>query len=665
MALPTEKVTISTFHGGMAPDVGEVVGSLPATAENLLNVEIQKAGSIKRRPRAVTITEFDDPNGDVVAINYTTASGGSYAQFAGGAWFHYPAVHKVTTSDIHGIRVWMLGKAWFVDRLTPIFGDFGLLYHDDGLTFVDSFAMTSAGSGNTLDIHAKGRIINDNNHFIFFNRYLEISAATIPINAFGSAITDHGTQTIQIKNAAGTPVTVAAVNGNHFNVGTFFNNRLWLANHADDINTIYISQVIATWPTDAAKMYAEDPANIVATDGGTITIADAGAIRGLVPYMSGVLVLAARGLWLISGPDSVFSATQFAVTKLSSVGVVGEDAWALVDKNIFWVNTSGVFVLGLGPDGQLTEQSVTSGKLSTRIEKISTFHKATSGLIYDARKRQLFWFVNDDTVYGSDAEAKLLYEQERNPTKQFLHCAHAFILDIDLGAWQQWSLPHDLAKYYGVSDYLFFNGAIKDVEEDVFVNGVQVTENGFDVTSQISSDPTERDYLHLILQRELTGTVSKAEYLLCIFADVSGAKDFGTTDINAEILSHPFTFDNLSNKKKLHFLDTAMTRVESGQINSSTGEDTNPGSLLATFGWDWFTPGASTHPKANFTSQLYHPHRWLQSLNNGGDPKKTVVHEKHKIRGRGTAVQVKLTNPDGKDFHLNGWQITVAGSRRR
>jgi hypothetical protein len=284
-------------------------------------------------------------------------------------------------------------------------------------------------------------------------------------------------------------------------------------------------------------------------------------------------------------------------------------------------------------------------------------------MIYDPNNNRLYWFVNDDAIYGDDAVTQLAYEKSRNPIGQFLHGVHAFVIDLDVGGWQQWTLPHADGPHVGVSDFNFFTGTVADIEETVTVNGVEVQADGVEVTSAVIGDFVEQEYLHLFLQTEAT-TSDLARYAVGIFEHTFNPADFDST-IDAEVLSHPFTFDNLSNKKKLHFLDTAMTRVESGVVDTSTGEDINPGSLLATFGWDWFTPGESTHPKANFTSQLYHPHRWLQSLNNGGDPKKTVVHEKHKIRGRGTAVQVKLTNPDGKDFHLNGWQITVAGSRRR
>jgi hypothetical protein len=626
------------------------VGSLPTTAEKLLNIEIQKNGSIRLRPAFTSLSSvniLDDESKD-----YSDINSGAFPSYAGSA-FHvkerqFAGVIKNQYNSISQGKKQDLLDVLLTTEVPPVGGA----------------ALPVAGTSPYF-IHAKGRILSDNDWRAFFNVHSLILLGKVIWSGSTGTFGIH----IRVRDSAGTVVTLNQINHQHFRTGTFFGKRLWLANHTDTPNTVYISQVINDFSADGSSfgdpgnMFAVDPANIVATDGGTITVSDANRILALTPYLNGVAVLADNGIWLISGPDGIFSATAFNVTRLSSIGIVGEDSWTVYNNKLIFASDHDVNALTYSADGAMSVQSISVGKINSRLEKISKFHKQTSGMLYNTQTNSIWWFVNDDELYGSDAGDMLAYEKSRNPVGQFLHCVHAFVYDLDLNAWYQWSMPHTVGPHWGVTGYYTLRGNIGD-QVPVTVNGVDVTVSSVLVTADDINQFPEQLHTILVLQREMSDD-NQPEYRAVTLAHLTGHTDFDAVDIDAEVLSHPFTFDNLSNKKKLHFLDTAMTRVESGVVNTSTGEDINPGSLLATFGWDWFTPGASTHPKANFTSQLYHPHRWLQSLNDGGDPKKTVVHEKHKIRGRGTAVQVKLTNPDGKDFHLNGWQITVAGSRRR
>ncbi len=62
--------------------------------------------------------------------------------------------------------------------------------------------------------------------------------------------------------------------------------------------------------------------------------------------------------------------------------------------------------------------------------------------------------------------------------------------------------------------------------------------------------------------------------------------------------------------------------------------------------------------------QAYKPTKWSISYFDGSDPGIEVVKNKHKIRGRGDAFQLKFENDGDKDFKLYGFQIGVTSSRK-
>ena len=62
--------------------------------------------------------------------------------------------------------------------------------------------------------------------------------------------------------------------------------------------------------------------------------------------------------------------------------------------------------------------------------------------------------------------------------------------------------------------------------------------------------------------------------------------------------------------------------------------------------------------------QVYKPTRWSISYFDGSDPDVEVVKNKHKIRGRGDAYQLRFENDEDKDFKLYGFQVDLTSSRK-
>lgn len=112
---------------------------------------------------------------------------------------------------------------------------------------------------------------------------------------------------------------------------------------------IYFSQIIET-PSQFGKCYqTNDPTSqnlfaILPSDGGVITIQGCGAIYKLFPLRFGLLIFASNGIWFISGSTGIgFAANDYTITKISSIEPT--NATSIIDVMgypFFW-NAEGIY----------------------------------------------------------------------------------------------------------------------------------------------------------------------------------------------------------------------------------------------------------------------------------------------------------------------------------
>ena len=143
--------------------------------------------------------------------------------------------------------------------------------------------------------------------------------------------------------------------------GCWFQGRVWYTGvdaqqpttgdvaYSTWTENIYFSQIVQT-VADFSKCYeSNDPTSeelfdLLSSDGGVIQIQGAGSIYKLFPLLNALLVFAANGIWYISGGSSVgFSATDYTIVKLSAVKSLSSTSF--VDVNglpMFW-NEEGIY----------------------------------------------------------------------------------------------------------------------------------------------------------------------------------------------------------------------------------------------------------------------------------------------------------------------------------
>lgn len=172
----------------------------------------------------------------------------------------------------------------------------------------------------------------------------------------------------QKAEATGLPVQDIATNFRP-KTGTWFQGRVWYAG-ADASNPpfgdapyytwtekIYFSQIAVT-PEYFGRCYqVNDPTDrflfdILPTDGGVITIPGCGSVYKLFPVQNGMLVFAANGIWFITGSQGIgFSATDYTITKISSVQSISSIPFVnVLGYPMFW-NEEGIYTVMPDPKG--------------------------------------------------------------------------------------------------------------------------------------------------------------------------------------------------------------------------------------------------------------------------------------------------------------------------
>lgn len=270
--------------------------------------------------------------------------------------------------------------------------------------------------------------------------------------------------TNEIVNAR--PETVAFHNGRVFWAGIFTQGLT---------GNVYFSQQLTT-VDKAGKCYQEqDPTaeefnDLLDTDGGLIPIPNAGQILRIMEGPNGLVVFAGNGVWMVGGSDGKFSATNFAVTKITDIGCIGAETVVEGDGAFFYWSDAGI--IALSPDsvsGQLNAQNITQNTIQTGYLLIGGVARRFARGAYITEEKKAVWLYSTDPSFAG--------------TTNRWKMNGVLVLDTQMGSWYKYSISDtasDAPYAVGIVKTLPFASGI--VEDDVTVGGVTVTVSGVDVT---------------------------------------------------------------------------------------------------------------------------------------------------------------------------------------
>jgi hypothetical protein len=383
--------------------------------------------------------------------------------------------------------------------------------------------------------------------------------------------------------------------------------------------------------------------DLLETDGGVINIPDAYNIKKLYTHNQYLYVFADNGVWVISGPDSRFSATSYYVSKVSNVGIFSPGSFVSAEGVPFWWSKYGIHTFAYDEtSGFPMEQNLSISTIQKFWDAIGTNGKDKVTSVYDRVNKQIFWFYPNSDEELVNRKTRIL------------------ILDVSLQAFYPWEIS--ASDTYAVAGFFFdaygsttFNDLVVDslgdtVTDDssanVFIAGYSLIENANNRIGFITYVPSE-DFPGF--GNITISTFNSKEFY-----------DWGNMQYETFVeCGYDFAGDLLL-KKSAPYITTFCRTTEEGYGPAPDYNVINPSGLFVEAYWD-FKDYASTRQQIYRVkpSPVFNP---LDLTDNG--QRKSVVTSRLKIRGSGRSLRLKFVGEEGKNFVLLGYSVLVGSNAR-
>lgn len=420
----------------------------------------------------------------------------------------------------------------------------------------------------------------------------------------------------------------------------FFAGRVWYAVGS----SVYFSQVV-TRPEMSGMCYqandptAQDINQLVASDGGVVTIPDMTNCIRLFAIGSGLMLLADNGVWFITGTAAGFSATDFTVVKISPIGCDAPDSIVDIDGEIYWFSKVGIQAMSKKTGffsfamTNIEKSIISNNTIQSFYNQLTDLSRQTAKASYDPANNVIQWLIKSDTV-----ATNIFYDRVLN---------------------------------YALNTKSFYPWTVSSTSSTPNIVDIFPTPQPQRISGQTDRYTTYFKYLTIV-------PGINYGYLFSQFSDTTFAdwRTFeGSTgytydsflETGYELLGNPSADGStmipaLMQKKQIPFLMAYMMRTEQNYVGSS-GQYTvdKPSYCQMTTKWDWSS--STTSNKWSTPVNLYRVTRLVppDDTNTALDNGYATVVTKNKIRGNGRAIQFRFhCNYIGYDFNILGWAVIYA-----
>lgn len=394
--------------------------------------------------------------------------------------------------------------------------------------------------------------------------------------------------------------------------GTWFQGRVWYTGvdasqvaSGDAIYTtwtenIYFSQIVQT-QTDFGTCYqTNDPTSenlfdLLPTDGGVIQIQGCGSIYKLFPLMNALLVFAANGVWYISGSQGIgFAANDYSVVKLSSVkSISGTSFVDIQGLPMFW-NEEGIYKVEPAKQGQ----GLLNSPLHVNPLEVTPLTVGTIQTFYDSIPLQ----------------SKLYVRGAYDPINYTVQWIYKSVNETSVT---------DRYTYDSVLCLNTYNSAF------------------YPYSLNITGSPSINSIIYVSSPGGSTAPNSVFKYLVHRSGNFTFAEerddnfvDWASSGTSINYISYFVT------GFKLH--GGGQHRFQMPYIYMYSRLDGAPVGYKIQSQWDYAISGNSG--------------RWSTSqLINIDEPNFVMAFRRHRLRGQGLVLQIKVTSSDGVPFDIMGW----------
>ncbi|AFM54650.1 hypothetical protein P12053L_45 [Celeribacter phage P12053L] len=458
----------------------------------------------------------------------------------------------------------------------------------------------------------------------------------------GSSLAANGHFVLNVFNKVRSGLTTEVETGRFRSVAAYAGRVFYAGiDSAKNGGKVYFSRLTERM-ADVGNCYqVNDPtsevlSDLLDTDGGVVRIPDAHNIRKLHVLGASLLVFAENGVWAVAGVDNVFRATEYAITRISDVGLSNENSFIVADGIPIWWGKTGIYGVQQGESLSVpTAQNLSLGTIQTFWNSISNAKKAQVMVEYDKINQRVFWFYPDN-------EESIDYKYN-----------NILIMDLALQAFYPWRVADESNGTSYIIGTSYYSGLGSTSTETQVVNGADTVVNGADsVVATLFRDYLEGDSeIKLLVRDGATGKMTFATFRGDTYLDWGTADYKSFAEAGYDFMGDVTTFKNAP------YITTYMRVTEDGYTASGLGyEFINPSSCLMSVYWNLSKSHSTPREIYKLKDVPVVDPNDLSSINY---PTDTVV-TKSKVRGRGRSMKLRFESVAGKDFHLVGYEVIGA-----
>ena len=400
---------------------------------------------------------------------------------------------------------------------------------------------------------------------------------------------------------------------------------------------------------------AEDINDVLATDGGFITIPEAGQILRMMPLGESLFVFATNGVWEVFGADNGgFSATTQSVLKVTELGPLSDSSIVLGDSIIAYFSENGIYIISIDKTSlRGVATNVSEDTIQSLYDDIPLTYRKNAKGVFDSIGRKAIWLYS-----GQDYGSRYYYNK-------------ALTLDSLSGAFNKFTVnplerTAPAAGPYIVSAVNMRNTVVGVTDEVVTDGGVTVTDGGVDVTafSSNTEQKTRSSIVYIVADYDgstferlyFSGFTDKDFVDYPRIQDING--DYGS-DAPAYLLTGAITGGASSRDKWTPYITTKFLRTEYDWTYDIDGNASLLGesSCLLQAQWEW--TNSANSGRWSTTQQAYRLNR-LQMLSSTSTFDFDVISTRNKIRGKGQALSLLFSSEPGKDMNILGWSYELS-----
>jgi hypothetical protein len=385
---------------------------------------------------------------------------------------------------------------------------------------------------------------------------------------------------------------------------------------------IYFSRIVQGTADFGYCGATNDPTNetlfdFLPSDGGVISIPQAGRIYRLVSLGPTLLVFGANGVWALSGSTGVgFTATDYQITPIGYIRSVSGTSFVIVDNTVMWWNNTGIWAIGQTSEG-ISVKSISDDKIKDFfIDDISNEAKAFARGIYNPRTHTVHWLYR--TAEFASIEQTYTFDS-------------VLSFNTLISAFYTWSVD---VSTISLNSIVVVDGAGSVTGSDIIVDN-----NGATVVDNLGNDVITYGFSR-------TQTTTSTKYLVhngtaFTFAECFNVDylDWVQAGLNTDYTSFFTTGYNVKTQGERRF-QTNYIFI----FSDLSGGTNNEYSFQAL--WNYGTSGNTGEwtQRQTVTQAIVH-----------AETNYDASRRRLKVRGSGTAVQFKFSSVTGKPFNIVGW----------